>query len=136
MRLTTRQASDLRAGRAPARSEAEVQRAILDYLRTVPGVYAFRCNSRVVRMPGQGGHERLVRFGVKGLPDILGWQSLGGPLVQPFGEWRLARFLAIEVKRPGEPPSPAQLAFLELLRRAGGIAVVASSVEDVVAALA
>ena len=132
--LTARQAKDLRASRPPARSEAEVQRAILDYLRTVPGVYAFRCNSRVVRMPGAGGRERLVRFGVKGLPDILAWRSRVFPGALHLGP--IAQWLAVEVKRSGAKPRPEQVAFLDLLRRAGGIAVVASSVEDVVSALA
>ena len=130
MRLTPSQAKDLRAGRPPARSEADVQRAILAYLRTVPGVYAFRCNSRVVRMPGKAGRERLVRFGVKGLPDILLWRS------ERHGDQTVARFGAIEVKRPGGKPSPEQVAFLDLLRRAGGIAVLATCVEDVAKALA
>ena len=137
MNLTARQAKDLRASRPPARSEAEVQRAILDYLRTVPGVYAFRCNSRVVRMPGAGGRERLVRFGVKGLPDILGWRSedlsRGDPARPPR---LLARWLGIEVKAPGREPTPEQIAFLEFLGQSGGIAVVASCVEDVARALA
>lgn len=42
------------------------------------------------------------------------------------------RFVAIEVKRPGCKPTPLQSAFLESIRRTGGIAFVAFSVDDVV----
>ena len=116
-----------------ARSEAEITRAILEFLRTVPGVYAFRCNSRVVRMPGKGGRERLVRFGVKGLPDILGWRSRVFPGATHLGP--IAQWLAVEVKAEHGTVAPAQQAFLDLLMATGGIGVIARSVNDVKEAL-
>ena len=42
------------------------------------------------------------------------------------------KFIAIEVKRPGCKPTPLQIKFLDEIRRAGGIAFIASSLEDVV----
>lgn len=42
------------------------------------------------------------------------------------------RFIAVETKAPGKAASPAQLRYLDRVRQAGGIAVVADSVDDVV----
>ena len=55
----------------------------------------------------------------KGISDILG-------VLPPDG-----KFLAIEVKRPGRKPTERQRQFLEQVASAGGIAIVAYSVEDV-----
>jgi len=55
----------------------------------------------------------------KGIADILG-------VLPPDG-----KFLAIEVKRPGRKPTERQRQFLEQVEAAGGIALVAYSVEDV-----
>ena len=106
------------------RTEAEVQRAILEYLKTRGDVVAWRANSRTVVMPGKGGRMRPVFFGFPGQPDIIGFMYWSG------------RFLAIEVKAPGKENNLTndQRAFLELVRE-GGIAIVASSVEDVVRGL-
>lgn len=41
------------------------------------------------------------------------------------------RFIAVEVKQPGEKPSPMQSRFLRRVSDAGGIAIVAYSVQDV-----
>ena len=48
--------------------------------------------------------------------------------------WR-GRFIAIEVKRPGNVPTRAQVRQLELIRKAGGIAVVVHSVAEALAVL-
>ena len=45
------------------------------------------------------------------------------------------RFVAIEVKRPGNLPTKAQLRQMALIREAGGWAVVAHSREEAIAAL-
>lgn len=120
----------------------------MTYLAECLGVFAKRMNSRVVRMPGKEGRERLVRFGFEGCADILGWvDHCRYPAGEPFdthsnpiacdgtGMYHVPRFLAIECKRPGEEPSPAQAAFLEQVRQAGGLAIVATSVADVRKAL-
>jgi hypothetical protein len=113
----------LRQRRAPTRKEREIQAAILDFLRTVPGIVAWRQNTGGAMLKGAGGVLRPVRFGFPGLSDIIGWREPG------------ARFLAIEVKKPGEYPSPEQRAFLQMVHRANGVAIVAHSVQDVIDAL-
>jgi hypothetical protein len=62
---------------------------------------------------------KWVHYGVggKNWPDLIGY-------VKPSG-----RFLGIEVKRPGETPSPDQLRVLAEINRGGGIAFWVDSVE-------
>lgn len=133
MRLTPAQLKAQRAGKPLPRKEGEIQAAILAYLRTVPGVRAERMNSRVVTMPGRGGRMRPVRFGFKGCPDIIGWrtQTHWMQCCPP----NFAQFLAIEVKSPGKEPTDEQRAFLQAVRDAGGVSLIARSVDDVVSAL-
>lgn len=107
--------------RAKAQTETQIVRAILDYLR-VRGCWAERRNSRVLMLPGKGGRPRPVRFGVKGGSDIIA--------VSPHG-----RFIAIEVKRPGESLTTHQAAYLFEIRRHGGIGLMATSAQDVAVAL-
>ncbi len=63
---------------------------------------------------------RLVRYGLcKGSADIIGIMPGTG------------QFIAIEVKTPGKKPTEAQEKFLQAVRKAGGLAGVATCVEDV-----
>jgi hypothetical protein len=115
----------------PTRKEKEIQRAVLDYLATVPGVVAWKSGGGMFRMTYKG-KERMVRMGVKGVSDIIGWYTSalvipGTPVRTPH----FARFLAIEVKRPGRYPTDVQTAFLKQVELANGIAIVARSVADV-----
>lgn len=130
-----------RPRKAPGRPEGEIVRAILDYLALVPGVTAWRNNTGMAMLPGRGGRPQPVRFGKPGLPDIIGWvrwpqviTDCSHPLTSNFKPM-IARFLAIEVKRPGGRPTPEQAAFLELVRKSGGVAIVATAVQDVIDAL-
>jgi hypothetical protein len=104
------------------RRERDIQRAILDLLHA-RGVLAWKAGSGAFRVPKAGGGERYVKMGHEGVADILG--ALPGT----------GKFLAIEVKRPGQSPTQAQAAFLTAVQMAGGVAFVASSCADVVAAL-
>lgn len=45
------------------------------------------------------------------------------------------RFVAVEVKRPGETPRKLQVKVLEKITRAGGIAISATTVNDVATVL-
>lgn len=93
----------------PAPREADVQRACVQ-VAAARGVKLYRNNSRVLRMTGRRGRRRLMRFGLaKGSSDLIG-------MLPPSG-----RFLAVEVKRPGERPTPAQVAWLAEVRLAGGV---------------
>ena len=64
-----------------------------------------------------------VRFGFNGCSDIVGQLVTG-------------EFLAIECKRPGERPTDDQVAFLGRVQRAGGVAFVAWSIDDIARGLA
>lgn len=97
-------------------SETAVQKQILAYLE-VRRILVWRNNTRWVRIGG-----RLVQFGMTGASDIIGCLPDG-------------RFLAIEVKRKGEKPTPEQLAFLSRVAQAGGVALVAYSLDDVIQGL-
>lgn len=60
-----------------------------------------------------------MHFGKVGSADIIG-------IIKPTG-----RLLAIEVKKAGGKVSPEQQAFLDTVRDAGGLAIIAYSVDDV-----
>lgn len=68
------------------------------------------------------GSKRYLRFAFPGCSDVLGQLTSG-------------HFLAVEVKRPSTGPTDEQAAFLAQVNRAGGLAFIARSVEDVQAAL-
>jgi VRR-NUC domain len=109
--------------KALAPSEAQTQAAILRYLAIAPRVaWAQRMNSGAIKIPVPGGKDRFVRYGFPGCPDILGMFTDG-------------RLLAIEVKSPTGRPTPEQAAFLAKVAENGGVAVLAKSVDDVIAAI-
>ena len=94
-------------------TESQLRDQICDYLRK-KGMLIFRDNQQT------GRHFRGVNFREsKGRADILG-------CIKPTG-----RFLAIEVKVKGNVPSPEQVQFLDDVARAGGIAFLAYSLNDV-----
>ena len=101
--------------------EQDTVRAILAYLGA-RGVLAWRNNVGAVSAGG-----RFVRFGSKGMSDIIGVLP---PRLETNNR-NFGRFLAIEVKRPGQQPTPYQAGFLDQVRKAGGVAFVATSVQDV-----
>lgn len=96
--------------------EKDIQKQILDWLR-LHGATAIRVNSGA--MAGDyKGKKRFVRMNdTVGCSDILCC-------------WR-GRFVAIEVKRPGNKPTLDQESFLQTVERSGGLAIVAYSVDDV-----
>ncbi len=57
----------------------------------------------------------------KGISDIIGCYN--------------GRMVAIEIKKPGCKATPAQVAFLDAVRAAGGVGFVATSTEDVIEGL-
>lgn len=96
------------------KKESDLKAQILSYL----------CFRKIFAWPQRNVGVWNVRTGhyipsqIKGIPDVLG--------ILPGG-----RFLGIEVKRPGNYPTPHQAAFLMRIREAGGIAFIAHSVLDV-----
>ena len=68
-------------------------------------------------------HPRAVRLAAPGVSDLIGWAPGG-------------RFAAIEVKASRGRVTDEQKAFIDLVRRSGGLAGVARSVEEARAILA
>jgi hypothetical protein len=104
----------------PRPRESAIQRNILEWL-SWRGVRVFRVNQQGV--PLHDGRKGFRPGPTRGVSDILG--------LLPGG----ARFLAIEVKRPGGKPTPQQQAFLDWVNEGGGVGIVASSIADVEHAL-
>ena len=101
-------------------TEAQVQRAVLGYLAAHPAVaWAHRMNTGVATVPEtEKTRRRFIRFAFKGCSDIIGQLCDG-------------RFLAVECKRPaGGIVTDDQMAFIERVRGANGVAGVVRSVED------
>ncbi len=95
--------------------EKDIQDEILEYLGWA-GILAWRNNTGAAKYEGK---ERtyFVRFSRPGASDIFAIKN--------------GRFIAIEVKKPGGKLSPNQVTFLEEVREAGGLAIVAYSLADV-----
>ena len=104
----------------PPRRERDVQTEILRLLHA-HRIPAWKVGSGAFRVGG-----RYVRMGQKGMADIIGLVPVDLPAVGAFG-----RFLAIEVKVKGRDITLEQLAFLDVVRRAGGIGLLAYSCDDV-----
>lgn len=99
-----------------ATKETNISNAIMVAL-SAAGCLVFRNNTGV--LPGPNG--RPIKFGLAtGGCDIVGICADG-------------KFLGIEVKTPVGRVSPAQSAFIAAVRRHGGRAGVARSVEDALA---
>lgn len=109
----------------PAVTEREVLAACLSYLR-MRGIPAWRMNVGAVEAQYQG-KGRFVRFGVKGMSDIIG--------IIPFEGTRYGAMLAVECKGPKGRLRPEQAAFLETIRSAGGIALVVRGVHELAKAI-
>lgn len=94
--------------------ESEIQKAIIEYL-TLKRVFHYRNNS--------GGFKNektnhFYRFGTPGSPDI----------VCVFK----GQYVGIEVKKPGGKQNPNQIQFQKDLEKAGGMYVLAYSLDEVI----
>lgn len=90
----------------------------------MPGCILWRNGTGVAKHVTPSGEERTVRYGlVKGGADLIGVLTVG----------RIGVFLAVEVKTESGRLSPEQRMFGELVERAGGVFIVARSVDDFVA---
>lgn len=110
--------------RIPVR-ETFIVRACLEYL-AAKHILAWRSNSGAIKSSYTNRHgqtkERFVRFnGMPGMSDICAV--------------RHGRFLAIEVKRPGEVVTELQREFLDAVTEAGGLGICVHSVDELDAVL-
>ena len=108
-------------------SEATIQNAILRYLamdKRIAWANRFNTGAAVVESKGPDGRtsRRYIRYAFPGCSDILGQLTDG-------------RFLAVEVKAKGNKATDEQAAFLAKVATAGGVAILAYSIDDVQAAL-
>jgi hypothetical protein len=106
--------------------ESDIVRGCLEWLQ-LHGVWAWRQNNMPVPT-GRGGYRRFV--GMKGCADILGLLSQtvvvsGDTVPTMFG-----CLLAVEVKRVGERPRPAQYEFLRRVNEGGGVGVCVHSIRE------
>lgn len=103
----------------PLPLEKDIQKGILEYLN-MQGHFAFRVNTQGV--PVWGDKKEFSHFRKApqaGISDILGISKKGV-------------MLAIEVKRPGNKATPDQQDFLDSVGIRGGLAIVATSIDDVI----
>lgn len=105
-------------------TEAQVMRAVMTALRYHRAVaWVKRLSSGAGKLQYlDGSTSRWLRFGWIGAPDLIGQMKDG-------------RLLAVEVKRPSGQVSSDQQAFIDLVRRFGGVAFIARRHEDVFAQL-
>lgn len=95
--------------------EANVLRAVLSILRLDRRVaWAARMNSGAFVM-----ENRYVRFGARGLPDIIGYTTEG-------------RFLAIECKRAAGKATKNQREFMEACKKSGCLVGIARNAQDAI----
>lgn len=107
-----------------ANAETGLQKRIMLALSSM-GRRVWRNNVGTAR----GKDNRLIRFGLApGSSDLIGFVPV--EIRQEHLGQTIAVFLAVEVKTARGRPTPEQIAFLECVRRGGGIAGVARSVED------
>lgn len=105
---------------SPSQSERDIQASILAAFAGDTRLRLWRSNSGTARSPAG---DRFVRFGVPGQGDLSGILQGG-------------RRLEIEVKSASGRQSQQQLNFMEMIRRYGGLYVLARSVDEAVRGVA
>jgi len=99
--------------------ETDLVYAVVHYLEMI-GAVGIRINSGMIRLEDATGRERVFRGAGRGTSDVIACLPRSG------------RFLAVECKVGRNKPTPAQMDFLERVRQAGGIAIVAYDITDVI----
>lgn len=100
--------------------EMMLVKQIVDYLN-YRGHFVQRTNSGVVRTEYKG-RTNVIRLAHAGTSDITGCSKDG-------------RFIAIEAKIKPNKPTALQEAYLDEIRKRGGIALVAYDLDDVINSL-
>ena len=102
--------------------ETALIRVLMDYLH-LHKIPCWRQNTTGTRRRDQAGREFWVPSPCRGVSDILG-------CLPPTG-----RLLAVEAKVKPNRPSDDQEAFLANVQAAGGLAIVAYTLDDLIGAL-
>lgn len=109
-------------------SEAQIQALVMRELGGRPDVRVFR-NQVGFGWIGEPPNLRRVTMGLHpGSADLIGWHSV--EITPDMMGTKLAVFLSVEVKRPGQKLKPHQQVWLENVRRFGGTAIVATGVDN------
>src|SRR3990167_1185049 len=98
-------------------SEQDIQKQIIDYLR-IKKYVVFKHHSTGSTI--REGKPVFFAYGEKGISDVIACSPQG-------------TFVAIEVKKRKGKASPEQLDFLARVKDCGGIAILAFSLDDVMA---
>lgn len=105
--------------------ESEIQARIRLALGEEHDLTLWRNNVGVAEMWSSAGKSQRVQYGLcVGSSDLIG-------LLAPRG-----RMVALEVKKPGEKPTPEQVKFQAHVRAMGGFAAVVCSPDEARAAVA
>ncbi len=101
--------------------EKDIQRVCIDWMK-LAGIFVIRINSGAFA-GHSNGRKRFVRMNSEpGCSDCVA--------VLPGG-----RALAVEFKRPGQKPTPEQASFIAAWNAKGGLALVVTSLEDLITKL-
>ncbi len=112
--------------------EKDLQKHIVEYLR-LKGYLVVKFPSVGIWKKETGSYIPQPQIGIS---DLLFWKSEpSGVVLLPLGRGTVRRYGAIEVKIKPRKPTQAQLDFGEQMKRAGGVFIVAYSLEDVVEAV-
>jgi hypothetical protein len=98
-------------------TEQDLVNSIIEYIQYRGGV-ATRINSGGIPKQGKDGSKYYVKLAPKGTSDIIACFE--------------GRYYAIECKLDYNKPTPEQLEFLKSVISAGGLAIIAYKLEDVI----
>lgn len=101
--------------------ESDILNAVRERLAMMNDIIIYRNNVGVLK----DSRGIPVRYGLS-----IGSCDLIGSLTVNIGGMRIARALAIEVKRPGQKPTAEQVAWMENAIRAGWVVGVVTSVTE------
>ena len=118
-----------RPRRSPAPLERDIQSQCVAWLALI-GAFPVRVNSG--RLPWTDATGRRRSFAMNSQPGCADVLVCLPAARHPAG---VARFAALEFKRPGNPPTELQESFLGEVRRRGGLALVVDSLECLQTAL-
>jgi hypothetical protein len=112
-----------RIGKLRYDGETQLMKSVLEYLRLVIGIPAFRRNVGTREYLDEQGKVRLVQFNEAGMSDI--WAIVSGSGVHVEIELKIGHGARAQ-------PTETQRAWLEEMRQAGAIALCVTSLDQLV----